>query len=244
MATYNGEQYLKEQIDSILCQLKQDDELIISDDGSTDTTCDIIRSYQDSRIQLYHNEGEHGFKSNFENALNKAAGEYIFLADQDDVWIENKYADVLAKLQEYDLVLTDSIVTNKNLEVIHPSFFKVNKCAPGLFRNIIRTAFYGSCMAFNRRILNLSLPLCSPKSIGHDQWIGMVACVSGRVLFYDKPYLKYRRLSTSVTTVGSLWTRSKRPLYRKVWDRAVMCEKITSFWFSYHFGAKRIYRRH
>lgn len=244
MATYNGARYLREQIDSILAQLSIDDELIISDDGSTDDTCNIIGGYDDPRIRLLRNRGKHGFSSNFGNALSHAKGDYVFLSDQDDVWIAGKYADVLAKLQQYDLVVTDSIVTDEHLNTVHPSFFALYKSKAGLLNNIVRPAFYGSCMAFTRRILHLSLPLCPSLSVGYDQWIGMVACVSGRVLFYDKPYLKYRRLSTSVTTVGSLWTRSKRPLYRKVWDRAVMCETIALFWFSYHFGAKRVYRKH
>ena len=102
MATYNGARYLREQIDSILAQLSIDDELIISDDGSTDDTFNIIGGYDDPRIRLLRNRGKHGFSSNFGNALFHAKGEYVFLSDQDDVWIAGKYADVLAKLQQYD----------------------------------------------------------------------------------------------------------------------------------------------
>ena len=69
MATYNGERYIKEQIDSILCQLSEDDELIVSDDHSTDSTCVIIKSYNDNRIKLFMNELEKGVTHNFENAF-------------------------------------------------------------------------------------------------------------------------------------------------------------------------------
>ena len=85
MATYNGEKYIQEQIDSILCQLSKDDELVISDDHSTDATCDIIKSYNDRRIKLFLNELAKGVTHNFENALLHSKGDIIFLADQDDV---------------------------------------------------------------------------------------------------------------------------------------------------------------
>jgi len=84
MATFNGERYLKEQLDSILSQLGDEDELIISDDGSSDKTLEIIHAYKDKRIRFFHNRRK-GIANNFENALSRARGEFIFLADQDDV---------------------------------------------------------------------------------------------------------------------------------------------------------------
>ena len=90
MATYNGSRYIKEQIDSILSQLSALDELIISDDHSTDSTYKIIKSYNDNRIKFYLNELEKGVTHNFENALLHSKGDTIFLADQDDVWNKEK----------------------------------------------------------------------------------------------------------------------------------------------------------
>ena len=84
MATYNGEKYLREQVGSILTQLGENDELVVSDDGSTDSTIDILKSYNDPRIKIFINTGRHGVNSNFENALRHADGDYIFLSDQDD----------------------------------------------------------------------------------------------------------------------------------------------------------------
>lgn len=84
MATYNGTKYIQEQINSILSQFGENDELVISDDGSKDDTCSIISSYQDSLIKLLFNKGKHGFIGNFENALSQCKGDYIFLSDQDD----------------------------------------------------------------------------------------------------------------------------------------------------------------
>ncbi|MCD8291094.1 MAG: glycosyltransferase, partial [Prevotella sp.] len=90
IATYNGEKYIEEQIRSILSQLSDNDEVIISDDGSHDQTLSLIQSIGDKRIKIFQNEGRHGFKYNFENTLKKVQGDYIFLCDQDDVWLPNK----------------------------------------------------------------------------------------------------------------------------------------------------------
>ena len=116
IATYNGEKYIKEQIDSILLQIASDDEIVISDDGSSDDTINIINSLNDKRIHLYINEGKHGFKSNFENAIKRAMGNYIFMSDQDDVWFPNKYNAILSYLKINDLVHHNSELTKGNLE--------------------------------------------------------------------------------------------------------------------------------
>ena len=100
MATYNGEKYIKEQIDSILNNLEKSDELIISDDGSKDGTIKIIQEYQkkDSRIKLYDGP-KNGVKQNFANAIKNCSGEYIFLADQDDIWNDKKVEKVFPLYQ-------------------------------------------------------------------------------------------------------------------------------------------------
>ena len=95
IATYNGEKYIKEQLNSILSQINEDDEIIISDDGSQDKTLDVIQEITDSRIVIIKNDSRrHGIIGNFQNALKHANGEYIFLSDQDDVWCKEKYLTV------------------------------------------------------------------------------------------------------------------------------------------------------
>ena len=106
MATYNGQEYVKEQIDSILCQLGKDDELVISDDHSVDQTQHIIETYTDPRIRFYENELAKGVTHNFENALKKSKGDIIFLSDQDDVWYPNKIKEMVAFLQDMGLPLS------------------------------------------------------------------------------------------------------------------------------------------
>ena len=106
MATYNGAKYIKEQLDSIIPQLREDDELIVSDDASKDDTLKIVQSYNDPRIKIFHNEN-HGVAHNFENAMRQATGDLIYFADQDDVWLPGKLDKMEKFLKEggYDTVL-------------------------------------------------------------------------------------------------------------------------------------------
>ena len=97
IATYNGEKYIKEQLESIIHQLGEYDEIIISDDGSNDKTIQIIENFKDTRIKIFNHSPNRKTKykfdlttRNIENALSKAKGDFIFLADQDDIWIKNK----------------------------------------------------------------------------------------------------------------------------------------------------------
>ncbi len=98
MATRNGEKYIKRQLESILIQLTPDDEVVISDDSSSDRTVNIIKGFSDHRIYLYENNTFFSPIFNIENALKKASGEIIVLSDQDDVWLDNKIAVIRREL--------------------------------------------------------------------------------------------------------------------------------------------------
>ena len=119
IATHNGEQYIKEQLDSILCQLLSEDEVVISDDGSTDSTLEIIKGYNDPRIKIFNfkqpskTSHTHIYASrNFENALKHAKGEYIFLSDQDDIWMPSKVAVCLGALKQNDMIVHNMEIVN------------------------------------------------------------------------------------------------------------------------------------
>lgn len=201
MATYNGALYIEEQIHSILSQLSPNDELIISDDGSTDSTIQLITSINDQRIRIVPSQGYKSSTKNFENALRYAEGRYIFLTDQDDIWYANKLNLVLNKLLNYDLVLTDCEIINEQGDIIHESFFKIRDSQPGFWRNLWKNSYIGCCMAFRRDILIYILPF--PKRICfHDWWIGLMVELKGSVCFYSKPLIHYRRHQTNVTPTG------------------------------------------
>ena len=190
--TYNGSKYIKEQLLSILNQLNPGDEVIVSDDSSTDNTVELIKSLNDKRILILENNC---FKSpiyNLENALKQASGDYIFTADQDDIWMSNKVNIMIENLLQANLVVSDCIVIDSNEKVISESFYKLNSSKSGLLNNIIKNSFLGCCMAFDRKILDYVLPF--PSNIAmHDIWIGLNAEVIGKTKFIDDKLIYYRR---------------------------------------------------
>lgn len=237
MATYNGELFIRDQIDSILRQLEPGDELIISDDSSSDKTVSIIKAIGDSRILLLENNlFRHPIK-NFENALKYASGEYIFLSDQDDIWLDTKYHDCLSLLEKADLVVSDSVVTDERLNPVHPSFFKFFGSRKGIIYNTFHSSYFGSCMAFKKGILNLALPFPETREIGHDLWIGLIAELTGTVIFYDKPLILYRRHLNTSTAAGT--GRSNRSLYSKLRGRYIILKELLRFYFRYLRNGKR-----
>ena len=193
MATYNGERYIKEQIESILKNLKENDELVISDDGSTDKTIDIINSFNDSRIKLVSGPRK-GIKQNFNNAIINTNGEYIFLSDQDDIWIDNKVEIVLNELSKRDYILIqhDAIVVDENDNILYDSFAEHRKVKTGIIKNLIKNSYHGCCIAFKKSLIKEITPI--PNDIYlHDQWIGMIAEVNGKTKFISNKLIKYRR---------------------------------------------------
>lgn len=200
VATFNGEKYIKEQLDSILMQIGEKDEIIISDDGSTDKTLEIVESYKDFRIKLFRNS----FKNlilNFQFALSQAKGDYIFLSDQDDVWLPNKVRVCLENLITYDLVVSNCKVVDHNLNVINDSFFGLNNSKKGLISNLIKNSYLGCCLAFKKEILLKVLPF--PKSIAmHDIWIGFVSEIFYKTKFIEEPLVLYRRHGKNESPTG------------------------------------------
>lgn len=194
MATYNGERYIKEQIDSILENLQEIDEIIISDDGSKDSTREIIKSYEDKRIKLIEGPKK-GVKQNFANAIQNTTGKYIFLADQDDIWMDNKVDKVLDVLkgEGVTLVVHDAqVFDSSNDKILYESFFKYRNSGPGILKNIYKNTYIGCCMAFNSQIKEKILPI--PNDIEmHDQWIGIINEKYGNSIFLDRKLIRYRR---------------------------------------------------
>jgi glycosyltransferase involved in cell wall biosynthesis len=192
MATFNGEKYIYKQVKSILDQLSAEDELIVSDDGSTDGTIEALNKFNDKRIKIFENVYQKGPIGNFENAIQNAKGNYIFLADQDDTWLSGKIEKHLQLHQTYDLVMSDAVVVNEQGLVLYPSFFKARNSKAGLFSNLKKNAYIGCCMSFNRKIISCALPF--PRYIHmHDWWIGLVAEIKGKVIFCNEPLMHYVR---------------------------------------------------
>ena len=204
MATYNGERFIKKQIDSILVNLKDNDELIISDDGSNDNTIAIIEEYKDERIKLIKGPRK-GVIKNFENAIKYANGDIIFLADQDDIWVENKVKKILNVFEgneEVTLVIHDNkVFDSETNKILIESFFKYRKSGSGIIKNIIKNTYIGCCIAFKKELKPYleNIPIDIEM---HDQWIGVInekKC--GKSYFLPECLLFYRRHQNNVSSM-------------------------------------------
>ncbi|MEB3013396.1 glycosyltransferase [Capnocytophaga gingivalis] len=226
IATYNGEKYIKEQLQSILQQLSEGDEIIISDDGSTDNTIKIIEDLNDNRIRILQHikKSYKGFSSshqysssNFENAIKEAKGEYIFLSDQDDIWDVHKVKKTLEILSDKNLYLVMSNYSLIDTEgiLIKKKMFEKNPISNSNLINLIKTPFHGCCITFKKNILKDILPFPS-KLVLHDNWIGFLA--KGHIKYIEEPLVLYRRHDKNVSARKG---ESKNPLWYKIYYRIV-----------------------
>ncbi|SEP62704.1 Glycosyltransferase involved in cell wall bisynthesis [Streptococcus equinus] len=203
MATYNGELYIEDQLRSILIQLENDDEVVVSDDGSTDKTLSIIESFNDPRIKVIAGP-KRGVKQNFANAIHNCKGKYIFLSDQDDLWMKNKLIEVLKIFERCRCVcvIHDCLVfDSETKKIVYDSFYKYRKSKNGILKNLYRNSFIGCCMAFDSSIKDFILPIPDDISM-HDQWIGLICESRGNVYFSEKRLIKYRRHCNNVSNLS------------------------------------------
>lgn len=227
MATFNGEPFIEQQLQSILCQLEDNDEVIISDDSSTDKTIEIIKQFDDSRIRLLENQRFKSPTFNFQNALIHASGDCIFLSDQDDVWLSGKVLKVIEALQEADLVINNCNFIDEHNNIIGESYFKVYNSGPGVLKNFTKSTYLGNCMAFNRKVLDTVLPFpeelkkLSKFSMFHDGWIGLIADLQFKVVFLPEILSSFRRHSNNVSPTD-VNAKSPNSLYIKIWGRCLL----------------------
>ncbi len=203
MATYNGEKYILEQIKSILPQLGKDDELIVSDDSSSDNTLNIVNSINDSRIKIVINQGQRGYTSNFYNSLSYAKGNYVFLCDQDDVWCPGRVDKMLEKLRDYNFVVCDAREVDANLNTINESRILTYGMKRGFWPNLIRGRYIGCCMAFDKKVLNSIFPVPTyTNSYPHDIWIALIGEFYYRSYLINEPLTLYRRHGDNTSNGG------------------------------------------
>lgn len=214
IATYNGERYIRQQIKSIVCQLNVDDEIIVSDDGSTDGTLDIVKGIGDKRIKIIEGPGRKSPILNFECALKASKGDFIFLSDQDDVWKPDKVEICMKWLKTYHCVVSDAEVTDNRLKPLYPSLYAIMQVRQGrIYNTIWKNGYTGCCMTFRRNVLEASLPF--PKNIPmHDIWIGNVAAYKYNVIFIPDRLIHFRRHENTISCNGkgskfTIWQQMK-----------------------------------
>jgi len=188
LAAYNGAEYIGDQIASILQQLAPDDELIVIDDASTDNTVAVVNQFNDPRLKLIKHQTNAGYVKTFQEALQAAQGEYLFIADQDDIWLPGRVAAMCRALDTSDVVAT-------NLAVLDPdNYANVGKGLPGPFgqsdwhlkradaqknfRNLLgiyagNRPYYGSAMALRKEALRTILPFAKYLPEHYDLWIAI-----------------------------------------------------------------------
>ncbi len=226
--TYNGGKFIKQQLETILCQLNSGDEVIISDDGSTDDTLMIISAFNDPRIKIVHHtpkKRNYNFDlttRNFENALNYAQGTFIFLADQDDEWVMDKVKKTVALLENYDLVLHDCEVIDEHGKVLQRSYFEQIKSEKGIIKNLYKNSYLGCCMAFRRSIIQNIVPF-PKREIPHDIWIGLICEYYGNVKFLSEKLVLYRRHGNNLSASSE---KSKNSIIFKLKYRAVILREL------------------
>ncbi|MGL4697013.1 glycosyltransferase family 2 protein [Enterococcus larvae] len=206
IAAYNGEKYLPQQLNSILLQLREDDEVIISDDGSTDETQTIVKAYaqKDSRIRLIEGPRS-GVIANFERAIEESRGAFIFLADQDDVWLPEKISETLAYFEQHpdvQVIVSDLIIVDEELQPIYPSYFEYRKVKAGFWSNVLKNNYIGAGMCFRKEMKDQILPIPSNVPM-HDMWIGLLGDSVKGSAFLEKPLTYYRRHGENVSEIAT-----------------------------------------
>ena len=209
MAYYNGGMYIEEQMDTILTQLSEQDEVIVSVDGASDGSKSLLLKMveEDKRIHVIKGPGK-GVVKNFENAIRHCSGDIIYLSDQDDIWKPDKVKKVNAAFDNLEVkaILHDAEIIDENGKATRAeSLFALRKSKPGILKNLIKNSYVGCCMAFRKELIPVICPI--PKEMYmHDYWIGTAAEYMGQVCFLKDKLIGYRRHSSNVTqmTHGSI----------------------------------------
>ncbi|MBQ3375327.1 MAG: glycosyltransferase [Erysipelotrichaceae bacterium] len=216
IASYNGEKYITEQIESILPQLQETDEIIVSDDGSSDNTREIVRDLirKDGRIKLIDGPCV-GYASNFFNAIDHASNDVVFLSDQDDIWAEDKVEKILEvfdKDPECTTVLHKMYTFHQDISEKGEEI--VVKYKKGFNTNVLFSSYWGCCMAFKKDFIKKFYPIKQP-CLSHDQIIGLASERNGKTVFLEDKLIYHRIHKKNVTT-------AKRSIFDKIGFRFQM----------------------
>jgi hypothetical protein len=236
MATYNGSGFIREQLDSILMQLGPDDELIVSDDASTDNTLDIVRSYHDPRIQILTGNIYRSPTLNFEHALRSARGQILVLSDQDDIWIPGRlnlvHERLDNKIDTVYLIMMDGEIVDSAGNCLEKSIFAANRSGSGILKNVYDNTYTGCCLAFTRPLLEIALPF--PHRIPmHDMWLGILAEIFGQVEFVPQKTICYRRHTANTSFI-------KPTIREQILRRLFLSLNLVERYFDTRFNQHRL----
>ena len=199
IATYNGEKYIIKQVQSILHQLRCEDEIIISDDGSSDNTINLVKNIGDHRIKIINGPCK-GYIQNFSNAITHASGDYIFLSDQDDEWMNDKINTVCPLLDKYMLVMHNANLVDGDGCDLGEKLFP-QEIHFSLLKNLIKHQTYGCCISFRAELKKIILPIPNNRHLLHETWISCLCqLVYHKSLYYiNQPLINYRRHGNNIS---------------------------------------------
>lgn len=265
LATYNGAVFLEEQLDSLLNQTYQDFKIFVRDDGSSDSTMDIVTRYVEKypdKFKLLDDDIRHrGPRDAFLWMLDIVESDYYMFCDQDDVWLPNKIELSINKVKKIEgrypgvpvMVHTDLIVVDENLDTIYPSFFKWGKFNVDLNKRLcfapFGNVFTGCTMIFNYALKKHLLPIPDFAQM-HDQWVGLMAVKYGKVDNIKTGTIKYRQHTKNVCSTGrkkrftlkdfvkrSGWYEMSKPIFQEL-DYG---PKIKAYFFKAIYSFSRIF---
>lgn len=223
MATYNGTAYLREQLDSILAELEPQDEVIIVDDSSSDGTVTMLAAVDDPRVRVFLREHNRGYVRTFEESLQRATGDVLMLADQDDVWIPGRRTLFLAAL-ENDAVAASNLVLLGSDAPLPPPIPGISwrlgaGASSHALRNELRilagiAPYFGCAMAIRRDVVDRILPFPGFLTESHDLWIATFANAHRTMRHIDEPTIR-RRLHEDNTSPAR--PRGVGPALRARW---------------------------
>lgn len=195
MAAYNGEKYIEEQIESILGLMGEDDELIISYEKSNDETLNLIKKYEaiDGRVHIIGDD-KHSVEANFNNAVARCKGKYIFLSDQDDVWINDKInvmVDYFESNKDCVVLISNGYETDDKLNIKGELFDLMNTSSNAIV-NFVKGSYLGCQMAFRTRIREKVWPVREQPPLPHDLWLGIQGARFGKVSLIPLKLIKHR----------------------------------------------------
>ncbi|MNK26318.1 Chondroitin synthase [compost metagenome] len=200
LCTYNGSKYLHEQLTSILNQTYKNIEVVIVDDGSTDDTISMLKTFEKSypQIKLYQNEKNLGFNKNFEKAIALTTGDYIAISDQDDIWELNKLELLLNHIGENWLIFSNSVFVDEQNNLLDKTLLQQNfELGKRDFRSLLFYNFVtGHTVLFKRTLTTYILPI--PNEGYYDWWMGFIALYHQKIAYLNKNLTRHRIHSSSV----------------------------------------------
>lgn len=257
LATYDGERFLREQIDSILRQDFQDIRILARDDGSNDKTVEILSEYASrfpDRFQILPpSHGTGSAKYNFLRLMQASAADYICFCDQDDVWLPDKLSATRKEMHRLEsrwgtdvplLVFTDLHVVDEKLNMFRESFWTHMRvdpaCMDDFAKMLVQSVVTGCTAMVNRRLLNLSLQLPEEASM-HDRWIALLASAVGKYGAVKAPTVLYRQHDRNV--LGAPSPMRTRGLLQSL-RRPDVRQKHSAQWLASQRQASALLRLH